>query len=113
MGEFRKIALKRLRHRFMVEAAKESWNDKDLCVRKIEHIAQLAFAKDRHQRIDDGADAEGGESDHRKFPPVRQLNRDHVAALDLQALQRRGGARNGVAKLGVTEAPPFRTVGAI
>jgi hypothetical protein len=59
---------------------------------KPEHVAQLALAKDRHQRIDDRADAAAGERDDDELPPVRQLNRNDVTATDAHAAQGAGSA---------------------
>ena len=104
------LSSKRHRHGLVIEAAEEFWDDEDLRRRKSQHVAQFMLAKDRHQGIDDRADSEGCERDHGEFPPVRQLNGNDVAPPDPHALQRRRGARDPVAKLGVGEAPAVRTI---
>ena len=77
------------------------------CSRQIsEQVAELALAEDRHQWIDDCADAEGRERHDCELPPVRQLNGNDVAAVDPEPPQRGGGAGDQVAEFGVVETAP-------
>ena len=48
-AKLRQVGLQRLRHRLVIEAAEQFWHDEDLGLGEIEHVAELALAKDRHQ----------------------------------------------------------------
>jgi hypothetical protein len=54
---------------------------------EVEHEAEFALAKDRHQRVADGADAKARQVQRDELPPVRQLERHHVARLHAKADQ--------------------------
>src|SRR5271166_1902794 len=113
MLKLRQLGSKRLRHGLVVEAAEELWDDEDFRRRKSQHVAQFMLAEDWHQGIDDRSHPECGERNHRELPPVRQLDRNDVAPSYPHTLERRGGARDAVAKLGIGEAPAFRTIGTV
>ena len=66
-----------------------------------QHEAQLALAEDRHQRIGDRADAVAGEEQRRELPPVRQLERDHVALADAALEEPRRDLVDPLAELGI------------
>jgi len=97
----------------VIEAAKQFGDDEDFALRELEHVVEFAFAEDRHQRIDDRADAERRKGDYREFPPIGQLHGNDVAAIDAEPLQRSGGARDEIAEFSVAEAAALDFVRAI
>jgi hypothetical protein len=92
-------------HGGIVEAAEAVRDDQHLRFRQAEHEAQLALAEDDHQRVADGAELQAGEVQHREFPPVRQLERHHVAGPDAALAQRQGDACGERIELTIGDAP--------
>src|SRR5215813_5963014 len=87
----------------MIKAAPECGHDRDFRLGEAQHEAQLALAKDRHQRIGDRTNATAGVEQRRELPPVRQLKGDHVALADATVEQAQGDLVDAVAKLSVTQ----------
>jgi len=71
----------------MVKTAKLARHDHDLRFGHAEHEGQLAVAEDRHHRVGHRADAQAGQVQCHKLPPVGQLVRHHVATLHAQCRQ--------------------------
>ena len=111
--KFRQFGLQRTHHRLVIEATKQLGYDHQLCLGEVEHVAKLVFAKDRHQRIDDGAEPEGRQRDHREFPPIGQLHGDDVTGADAKAFQGGGRACDEIAEFGIGEAPRLGAIGAV
>jgi hypothetical protein len=91
-------------HRHMIEAAPQRGHDGDLGLGKAHHEAQLALAKDRHQRVGHGADAAAGKEQRDELPPVRQLKGNHVAGAGAEIEEARRDPVDTIAELGVGEA---------
>ncbi len=68
----------------MIEATEQLWHDQQLRLGEAEHVVELVLAEDRHQGIDDRADPERRQCNHRELPPVRQLNRYDIACTDTE-----------------------------
>ena len=111
--KFRQLGLQRTHHRLVIEATKQLGYDHQLCLGEVEHVAKLVFAEDRHQRIDDCADPEGRQRDHREFPPIGQLHGDDVTGADAKAPQGGGRACDEIAEFGIGEAPRLGAIGAV
>ena len=69
-------------HPWIVEFAILPRYDEELAFSKAKHEFDLALAKDRHHRIDDGADAPARERKSRELPPVGKLTGDDIVLLD-------------------------------
>ena len=74
-------------------------------------VAHLALAEDRHQRVEHGTDAVGGQQHHNDPPPDGHQHRDHVAGPDALAAQGCSGPRRQVTQFVVADAPGHRAVG--
>src|SRR5215831_5173687 len=87
----------------MIKAAPECWHDRDFGLGEAQHEAQLALAKDWHQRIGNGANAAAGIKQRRELPPVRQLKGDDVALADATVEKAQSDLVDALAKLSVAK----------
>ena len=100
-------------HRRIVKTPICLRNDENLGFAKIQDVEQLSFAQDRHHGIHDRADLAAGKGRNDEFPPVRQLNRDHIAWADSELAQRARGALSQAFQLAIGEKTGVVAVGSI
>ena len=91
-------------HKFMVETAEQLGHDENAGLAKREHVAKFTRTKVRYQWIDNCTQAPTGQGGHRKFPPVRQLDGDDIAAAHPEFMQGRSSARHPIAQLKIAQA---------
>ena len=88
MAQTRQITAQIYRHSRIVEAAEGCGHDEHLALGELQHEAKLALAEHGHERITDGTKLQAGEMQHGKFPPIRQLKGDDVAAANAEPGER-------------------------
>ena len=79
---------------------------------KSQHEAQLALAEDRHQRVDDRADAARRPARRPRTPTSSAVARPRCRRARRRAAAAGGGARDQVAEFGIGEAAPLGAIGA-
>ncbi|NJN40314.1 MAG: hypothetical protein HC807_04910 [Gammaproteobacteria bacterium] len=85
----------------MVKSAETRRRDEDFRLGERQHECKLAVPEDGHQRIGRCADANARKIHRDELPPVRELERDHIAAAHAQFGERARDGRNAIVELTV------------
>ena len=104
MRELWQIRAQIIRHGGIIKATKAGRHHQHLAFGEPQHEAQFAFAENHHQRIADGAKFQASQMQDGKFPPIRQLKRNHITAPNAACPQTRRNAVGKIINLRIGEA---------
>ena len=102
-GAGREVGENPVEHRGVVVAPKGAGDDDHRRLGPADDEAELAFTEDRHQRVDDGADATAGQGEGGEEPVVGQLHRHDLAGLDTEVEQGPGEPVDVAGELSVAD----------
>ncbi|MCY1408179.1 hypothetical protein D9M71_234980 [compost metagenome] len=113
VAQVRQVAAQAVEHGAVVEAAVAVRDHHHPALGVGQHEAQLAFAEDRHQRVEHRADAHAGQVQRHHLPPVGQLARHHVARFHPQRGQAAGHPRDATVEFRVAQLDALVAAGAV
>ena len=106
MLKIRHLALKRLGHGLMVEAAEGLGNGECMGLAMAEHEGELVLAEDGHHRVEDDAEPEAGDVENNELPAIGKLARKNVVLSEAKPVEPGRSTPGQTVDLGIGEVTP-------